>query len=298
MDISDLRAFVMLAETLNFTRSAEAMFVSQSTFSRQISRLEAEMGAPLFARSPRSVSLTDYGQVFLPEARAQIAAWENTLRHMEQVRQGLLGSLSVGFVQDNPNDHFPEILREFRKRYPRVDVQFREYGQGPVTLAIDSGEVDAAFSFDEGIYQCQSVRCRILERSPIRAVLWKGNPLCKKEGIMLRELSEEPMVFIRQEVSIFGYQNVLERCRRAGFTPDIAATANIIPSLFMLVESNLGFTFLPDSARRIAPEGVEFVPILDCADEIATVLAWREDNENPCLKSFLNTAAEVCGFSM
>lgn len=294
MDISDLKAFIMLAETLNFTRSAEAMFVSQSTFSRQISRLEAEMGTTLFLRSPRSVELTDCGRVFLPEAKAQITAWENTLRHMEQVRQGVLGTISIGFIQDNPNDRFPEILRAFRAAYPGVDIVLREYGQGSITQAIENGAVDVAFSFDEGIYQYESVGTLVLERSPMQIVVAKDSPLCQRERLRIAELRELPMVVIAQDISMMGYQNVMERCRRGGISPEIAATANIIPSLFMLIEAGMGFTFLPESAKRIAPEGVCFLPIEDCQDEIATVLAWREDNQNPCLRGFLEVARAVC----
>lgn len=293
MDILDLKAFVMLAETLNFTRAAELMFVSQSTFSRQISRLETEMGTALFVRSPRAVALTDCGRVFLPEAKVQIAAWENTLRHMEQVRQGKMGGLTIGFVQDYPNDRFPELIRAYREAYPGVALTFREYGQASITQALEDGAVDVAFSFEEGVCQCDTVVYRELECSSICAVLWAENPLANREKLWLSELREMPIVVIRQEVSLFGYQNVMERCRRGGIQPEIAGTASIIPSLFMMIESDLGFAFLPESAKRIAPDGVRFVPLADCDDEIATVLAWRTDNRNPCLRGFLRIAEEI-----
>lgn len=293
MDIMDLKAFVMLAETLNFTRSAEALYVSQSTFSRQISRLESEMGLSLFIRSPRSVTLTEYGQVFLPEAKAQIATWENTLRHMEQVKQGLRGSLSIGFLQDNPNDHFPEVLRAYRAAHPNVALTFREYGQGHIVQALNDGEIDLAFTFSEGLGECPNVESRTLERSPIRAVVWEGSPLASRAALSLSDLASEPMVVIGSEVNLYGYQNVMDRCRRSGFSPIIAATANILPSLFMLIEAGLGYAFLPESARRIAPQGIRFLPILDCQDELATVLAWQADCGNACLSGFLQVASEM-----
>ena len=290
MDISDLKAFVMLAETLNFTRSAEAMFVSQSTFSRQISRLESEMGTPLFVRSPRSVELTEYGTVFLPEARAQIAFWEKTLLHMAQVKKGLMGGLTIGFLQDNPNDLFPAVLKQYREKYPNVELILREFGQAAITQAVSLREIDVAFTFDEGMAECPGVSTMVLERSPICAVLREDHPLCAAGSVSLKALGEMPLVVIGQDVNLFGYQDVMDRCRRGGFTPKVAATANIIPSLFMLVEASLGFAFLPLSAKRIAPADICFLPIRDCSDEISTVLAWREDNGNPCLKGFLEMA--------
>ena len=300
MDLSDLRAFVMLAETLNFTRSAEALFVSQSTFSRQISRLEAEIGMPLFVRSPRSVTLTEFGRVFLPEARQQISAWETSLRHMQQVRNGSRGRFVLGFIQDNPNDRIPEILRAYRQSYPEVDLELREYGQGAITRALETGEVDAGFTFAEGLDRSPEVESRLVSISPMCAVLRAEHPLCHdasgrpRSGLSLKELDGEDLVLISQEVSIYGYQNVLERCRRAGIAPEISATAKILPSLFMLVEAGMGFAFLPETAARMAPAGVSFLQLSDCDDSLAMVLAWRGDNQNPCLEEFLATADQIC----
>ena len=295
MELSDLQAFVMLAETLSFTRSAEAMFVSQSTFSRQISRLEAELGVPLFVRSPRAVSLTDYGRVFLEDARAQLGSWERSLHRMERVRQGTMGHITVGFIQDNPNDRFPEILRAYRQACPQVDILLQEYGQGAITRAIETGVVDVGFTFSEGLYETDRIETRILDSTPICVVLRKDHPLCERQSIRLRELAGEPLVLISQDVSIYGYQNVLDRCRRGGITPEISATARIVPSLFMLIEAGMGFAFLPGSARRTAPEGVSFLELEDCEDVLDTVLAWRSDNENPALRTFLQAADSVCG---
>ncbi len=290
MDISDLRAFCLLSDTLNFTRTAEALFVSQSTLSRQIGRLEEELGAPLFTRTRREVELTPYGQVFREDAKAQLASWEATVQHMSQVKAGARGYLTVGYLRDSPNEAFPAIVRQMRTQHPDIALTFREYGMAELSEALRQRRVDLAFSFSEGLTEPEEIDALLLGVHPMCAVVPQDHPLAAAQSVQMAQLRTEPFVIISPEVSLIGYQSVLARCRRHGFVPTVAACADIVPSIFMLVEAGAGVANLPESAARIAPPGVRFLPISDCDEPQYTVLAWRRDNPTPCLETFLTLA--------
>lgn len=292
MELGDLRAFCLLADTLNFTRTAEALFVSQPTLSRQIGRLERELGTPLFDRTPREVTLTPCGRVFYEDAQKQLAAWETAVQHVAQARDGLRGSLQIGFLRDSPNTAFPAIVRQARQQLPEVALHFRECGMAALVEALRQEQVDAAFSFSEGLAELDEIESLVLGVHPMCAVVPAEHPLAAAQTVRMEQLREEPFVMISPEVSMTGYQSVLARCRKHGFQPAVAACADMVPGLFMLVEAGLGVANLPDSAARIAPPGIRFLPIADCDEPQTTVLAWRRENESPALRAFVVVARQ------
>ena len=292
MELADLHAFCLLADTLNFTRTAEALFVSQPTLSRQIGRLEKELGVSLFVRTPREVMLTPCGRVFYDDAQKQLAAWQESVQHMAQVRDGLRGSLRIGFLRDSPGTAFPAIVRRTRRELPDVALTFRECGMASLTAALRQGQVDAAFSFSEGLTELDEISSLVLSVHPMCAVVPRDHPLAAGETVQMKQLREEPFVMIAPEISMIGYQSILARCRRHGFQPVIAAFADIVPGLFMLVEAGIGVANLPDSAARIAPPDVCFLPIADCDEPQTAVLAWRQADESPALQAFLKIARQ------
>lgn len=121
MELRQLRYFVRLAETLNFSEAAKALFVTQSTLSQQIKQLEQELDTQLLLRTSRSVTLTEAGEELLPYARATLSNAELCRTRVEDMKQLLCGTLNIG-VTYSFGPILTETLVTFMKKYPKVKL--------------------------------------------------------------------------------------------------------------------------------------------------------------------------------
>ena len=141
-DMHQLRVFTAVADNLSFTRAAEVMFMTQSGVSHQISRLESGVGAKLFNRAPRNVSLTRAGQTLLHHARKLFAAMDDAVAAVRQASDPDSGTLRIGASITACQYIVPEALREFRESFPSYSLRITP-GDGPlVTQGLLDGSLD------------------------------------------------------------------------------------------------------------------------------------------------------------
>src|SRR3569623_2518276 len=115
MELRHLRYFVAVAEAQHFTRAAKALGMEQPPLSQQVQALEREIGAPLFKRLPRGVSLTDAGHAFLEDARRILRDTEQATERARRVARGEQGRIRVGMLNSAPlQSLLPQVIREFR----------------------------------------------------------------------------------------------------------------------------------------------------------------------------------------
>ncbi|MDX6461830.1 MAG: hypothetical protein QOE55_5527, partial [Acidobacteriaceae bacterium] len=119
MEVRQLQTFCVLAEELNFTRTAERVFTVQSNVTSQIKALEGELGVPLFDRLAKKVVLTEAGRRFRPYAEKALAAMDQGYRAVKFGTEPA-GPLNIGAPESVLTYRLPEVLKLFRKRYPKV----------------------------------------------------------------------------------------------------------------------------------------------------------------------------------
>ncbi len=122
MDIKSLKMFQHLARSLHFAQSAQAHFVSPSTLSRSIQRLEEELGCSLLHRDNRSVQLTDAGKKFLTYADNQLEQWQQLQQELNQQQLQLTGKLHIYCSVTAAYSHLPPLLDKFRQSHPLVEI--------------------------------------------------------------------------------------------------------------------------------------------------------------------------------
>jgi len=142
-DPDQLRTLVSVAETLSFTRSALALGIGQSTASQHISKLEHAVGRPLLLRDTRSVTLTADGEAMVGFARTILAAHEQAVAHFSG--SGLTGRLRFGVSDDLALSPLPRVLRDFRRLYPKINLELTVGQSGALHKRLDSGHLDLAF---------------------------------------------------------------------------------------------------------------------------------------------------------
>ncbi len=138
-----LRTFVTVAETLNFTASAQRLGLSQPTVSQHIRRLEVAAGRALVQRSTREVRLTDNGDAMLGFARSILAAHDQAASYF--TGSAMRGRLRFGSADDLALTQLPQVLRDFRQLYPRINLELTVNQSGFLTRRLLAGQLDLVF---------------------------------------------------------------------------------------------------------------------------------------------------------
>jgi LysR family positive regulator for ilvC len=146
MNIKVLKLFVHLSESKNFSKTAGAMHISPSALSRQIQKLEEDIGHHLFVRDNRRVELTPAGKKLIPVALKMIESWQHFQAELDQSHHTLKGEIRLFCSVTASYSHLPELLSDFRAHHPLIEFQL---STGDPTQAIDkvfNNEADIGIS--------------------------------------------------------------------------------------------------------------------------------------------------------
>ncbi|NBH75844.1 HTH-type transcriptional activator IlvY [Rodentibacter pneumotropicus] len=146
MDFTDLNLFIKLAETKNFAKTATQNHMSPSTLSRQIQRMEEELGKILFIRDNRQVNLTEYGEMFLQFAKAEWQNWQQFKQQLNDELDELSGELKLFCSVTASYSHLPQVLKQFRQRYPKVEIQLTTGDPALALELVQSQQADIALA--------------------------------------------------------------------------------------------------------------------------------------------------------
>lgn len=291
MELRHLKAFVIVAEELNFRRAAARLHMSQPPLSQQIKRLEAEVGVRLLQRTTRQVALTAAGEAFLHEARKTLKSAREAPRVARQAAAGQIGELRLGFSGPTSYEVLLLIVRKFRERYPQVrfDIISPLFG-GELVEKLNRQEVDAGLL--RLPISATGLQLRELMSHPLAAVLPAEHELADREQIHLSELSEERFVCYPTDRGSVVNQVVLAACLQHGFSPNFAQEAPDTHTIMSLVGAGAGIGLVPLSAGHLEVPGVVVAQVFD-APQVPLGLAWREDDGNPALHALVGLLDEI-----
>lgn len=142
MEFNDLYIFLHLAESRNFSKTAAQNHMSPSTLSRQIQRMEEDLGQMLFLRDNRQVSLTPAGERFLPFARQHWQQWQQLKQQLRSEQEELRGELKLFCSVTAAYSHLPQVLEKFRVRYPKVEIQLTTGDPASALQQLQSQQAD------------------------------------------------------------------------------------------------------------------------------------------------------------
>jgi len=285
LPVTELRAFVVLAEQLHFGRAADRLHVTQPALSKQIRRLEDVVGGPLLTRGYRDVRLTPAGEVLLPRARLLLQESAAALEVARRAARGQLGVLRIGFGIASIQQLLPDVLLRLRSSAPGVEVRLRAMSTPGQLAAIRRGDIDVGFvrlPVDDPL-----VATRPVLHERLTAVLGPSTRWRAADG--LASLAREPFVTIARSTSASFYDHVVAVCRAAGFTPTIVQETNELLTMMTLVAAGMGVALAPSTAAPRRPPGVRFKPIAQPEAAWDIGLAWHVDRaEEPLVRAFVD----------
>ena len=192
MEFRQLRYFVKVAELRSFSEASKALFISQSTLSQQIKQLEEELGVELLIRDSRHVSMSDYGEQYLPYAKQVLKDVDTSTERMNDVRQLKIGTLNVGATYTFC-PLLADTVRDYMKKYPGIKLKIYCRSMENLMEMLEHGQLDVALSY-KPLQSYDDIDSHILFNSNLCVIAGKDNPVAKKERIRLAELENLPLV--------------------------------------------------------------------------------------------------------
>jgi DNA-binding transcriptional LysR family regulator len=279
LDLRKLRYFVAVAEELHFGRAAERLYIAQPVLSRQIRKLEQEVGAELLVRSSRNVALTTAGEQLLDEARSLLAAADAARRRVSDITRGE-ASLTIGFFV---GDDFTSALQAFGAAHPDVTVELHRIYWHNQTDVLHDGRTDVAFVHlpidDDGL---ELLRVR---SEPRLAVLPAGHPAANKAELSIAELADDPVII--QRGASPGWQSFHNVDPRPdGRHPRPGPVVDNVEEKLQHVAAGRAVSFVPASvSTAVVQPGVAYVRVTDIPP-IEICLAWKADSPPPLAAEF------------
>ena len=285
MEVRQLQIFRILAEELNFTRTAEKVHTVQSNVTAQIRALEDELGVPLFDRLGRRVTLTDAGRRFQPFAEKALSTMEQGQRLIQAAAEPS-GPLRIGSPESILTYRLPPILRIFRQRFPHVELSFRPHLNETLVAELESGKLDMV------ICMCDTVSSGPLVSVPLRAekIFLLGHsthPLTRKAAVHPSDLAGQTLLLTEPGC---GYRNKLDRILTLqNVRPGNITEFSSVEAMKQCVAAAMGLALLPGIVveRELVRRQFKALRWAGPPLDIATHILWHKDKwVSPAMAAF------------
>jgi len=248
MDLRQLRYYVAVASTRNFTRAAEQMHIAQPPLSRQIQQLEEELGVQLIQRNSRPLRLTEAGRLFYEQCLQVLQKVEQMKTGARQVGHGQRQSISIAYVASTLYGGLPMLIRMFRQRYPDTDVHLVDLGSVEQMTELKSGRIDLGFGRIRT--RDASVARTVLREERLVLAMPPSSPLAVNRGrITLKEISQERLIVFPKEPRPSFADQVLSLLHDQGIRVAEVHEVRELQAALGLVACEMGVCIIPAAAR-------------------------------------------------
>jgi DNA-binding transcriptional LysR family regulator len=246
MRLEQLQAFLAVVEAGSFQQATQRCKVTQSTISRQIQGLEAELGMPLFHRTSQS-KLTLAGEMFLPRASRICQEWANASSELAQLVSGNQPELCVAAIHSASAHHLPPVLQQFCQDYPAVQLRVTSLGSDRALKVLRDGLVDVAIVMNNRFLTASpEMVVDILYEEPVEVLMATGHPLSKYDQVPWAAIAEYPQVVFKDG---YGMQRMVqEQFQRNGLQLKPMVELNTLDGFRGMVRQSDLVALLPRSA--------------------------------------------------
>lgn len=248
MDLRQLRYFVAVATTRNFTRAAEQMHIAQPPLSRQIQQLEDELGVQLIQRNSRPLRLTETGRLFYEQSLQVLQKVDQMKSSVRQTESGQRKSISIAYVPSTLYGGLPMLVRTFRQRYPDTDVHLLDLSSVQQMAELKSGRIDIGFGRVRT--RDATVARTVLREERLLLALPPSSPLATQRGpISLKEIAQERLIVFPKEPRPSYADHVLSLLNDQNIRLSEVHEVRELQAALGLVACEMGVCIIPAAAR-------------------------------------------------
>lgn len=267
MELRQLEYFMAIYEAGGFSSAAERLYVSQSSLSKQIMKLEQELGQPLFVRGGRTTVPTEAGEALARTAPDILLAWQRLRRELSH------GVLTLAVTQILAHYGLTERLAEFSGSHPELRLQILERENADIPKLLESRQAELAI-FRRDRESSAELECLSLLTDELALVVPRVHPLAECGAVSLRELAGEKFILLGSGTRL---QGAINTCfARAELSPQVVYEGSNTDAIRSLVASGAGVSvMLSGIAAHLAQEDTRLASLRFTETcELEIVLAW------------------------
>ncbi|HAE61503.1 MAG TPA: LysR family transcriptional regulator [Eubacteriaceae bacterium] len=254
MDVRYLTYIVEIAEQGNMTKAAENLFVSQSSLSQYLSKLENELGTPLFERMKGELRLTQAGEMYLDAAKSVINIQKKLYQNINSLSD--TGKITLGITSQWGLKMMTDIISKFKDRFPNVTLEIIEDNVIPITKLIQAEKADLALMAAND-YKDFGDQCEVLRKEEVVFAVPENHKFCAIHKDDLKDISQNELKDIFKDDSfILSKQGSTIRfiadkiLKSNNFIPDTVCEMNSMVAVRKMVSKGIGVAFMPSTCAE------------------------------------------------
>ena len=297
MELRILNTFLKVAQLQSFSKAAESLGYSQSAITVQVQQLENELGVRLFDRIGKNVTITHYGQTFIPYARDVISAATRAANFAVD-DQDLTGTLRIGTLESLMISRFGEIIPAFHKRCPHVRTQLFSGSTEELLRKLTHNELDLIYTLDDHAYDPQLVK--LFERSEAVVVMaGKQHPLAQADTLTLQDIVNEQFILMPRTSN---YRRLFDmELARLNLEVSPFLELDDTGMAIRMITENDYLTVLPHFAaqRKGGESNIVALPLSDChMEQWSQLIHHRDKVITPQIRAMADVIAEAVGAAL
>jgi DNA-binding transcriptional LysR family regulator len=276
IDLRLMRAAVVVAEELNFSRAAQRLHVSQPGLTKQIQDLEAALCVSLFIRDRQKVYLTEAGRAFVEESRLALMHQERAIRAATSAAKGAEASLNLGQAPSVDPLLISVMTSIHLPLFPELRIHITSGYAPELVRRVASGEIEIALAlaFPESP---QLTQVEVTE-SPLYVLIPEGSKLAAKAALSLQDLGQTPWMLLSRQIQPSLYDAIDTRARSIGFAGNDRHDVTSAEHAAQLMYKTGGAAILSKhDAWRVAMDGLTIRPLDEPEISMRTVLVVRNE---------------------
>lgn len=259
MDTRKLATFIDLAQTCNYSRTAENIFSTQATVSKYIMALEKDWGVTLFTRDHRTVTLTKAGAAILPGVKTLIQAEQRLLQTIDQQINQTDQTLVIKGIPTISRYQAFQLIFQFNQQHPEINLKFSEAETNQLIPSLDDGRADIVFT---RLFEKPQAEYAVLgeERDYFVALMARDNPLAQQTALTVQDLAHEPFLLLDGATNVLA--PVMQTLEQAGVAPQIVYEGRRVDLILEMLNQKMGVSIMMNHSFDLAGYGnVVAVPI-------------------------------------
>jgi DNA-binding transcriptional LysR family regulator len=294
MELRHLRYFVAVAEAMNFTKASVRLRVAQPAVSRQVQDLEDEIGVDLLKRSPRGVTLTAEGQLFLEEAREMLRRADESVKKVRALARGEYGELHIGYAPTPTIEILPPALAAFQKAVPGVQVLLHDMSGEEIADGLRRGAIHLAVVPSPELEHIPNVEFEPIRAYPICVALPRDHPFVRMKSIPLERFAAEPLVTFSRKEYPGAYSSLERLLKPLGVKPRVVLEVDSGSSAVAAIEAGRGIALTIPVLKLVTAKRLVFRPLTGLTETLSVGIARvREMDLTPAGEKFCEVLRKV-----